>query len=81
MGRSHQHSRRTDAALGSAGLDKCPLQTMKSAIAPKMLNSADAGTIRLEHRHQTTVDQLIVQQNSAGTAFAFTTTFLSSCQL
>ena len=78
----HHHSRRADAALRAAAFDECLLHSVKLTFATAMPSIVlIVAAFDLRHRHQTTVDDLAVDEHGARATLAFAASFLRAGQM
>jgi hypothetical protein len=77
---SHDHTRRTDAALRPSAGKKRLLHRMQAGFRGKSLDGAKLCSLGLEYWNQAPVDQLSIQQHGAGTTFPFAASFFGARQ-
>jgi hypothetical protein len=81
VGRSHQHARRTDAALGGAVVDERLLKRRQLALSGRKRFHRFDGTPRtLRPRHQARADLLPVEQHGTRAAIACATAHFGAGQ-
>ena len=72
------HAGSADAALRSTFLEEAPLNGVKLFVDDEAFDGCDPGAIGLQDGDEAGVDQISVDQDGAGSALAFSTTFLGS---
>src|SRR5215475_5466161 len=78
----HHHSRRADATLRPAALNKGLLQVLQLSFREcDSFDRSDRGAFDLHDRNQTTIHDLTVNRDAARAAFALTATFFAASKL
>src|ERR1700747_156629 len=78
--RRENHTRRADAALRRAALQKRLLQCVEPRALRKSFDRSDLGAFGLQNRYEATVHQYSIHNDRTGATLAFATAFLYAGQ-